>query len=684
MKKKSTILLAILLAIIIVSSFFASCIQSNGFSVDMIELKDVSNSGFVYDAGVPTAVPVEGSVTSGMLFVPANASATNPVPGVCLTHGYLNTWQLQLQNAIELARRGFAVLVIEQQGHGDNNNAINWPGGMQPWSETDGLYSAVKYLYNQDFVDKTKIGVSGHSMGGEATDVTVILDGEKYLDFCAVAPGISPEGKGLGIITAAIMQGFDPVEAMTPGGLIDETLWDEDVSVGILKGSDDEFFFANTFADGSSSRCRDYLQSVHAAKFTKSTYTEGDKASINIVNGGVYVDGAVVEVTEGTAVGSPFRAIYQNDGQIHPQNHFSTKGAQSMINFFYNAFGTPSGGKYIASNNQVWWLKEALSAISLICFFLLLIPGSALLLEIPFFADLKAKVVPGGKNESPDIGDYALKPLKGIRKHLTLWITAVACAIFAGAGFVPLYNLGSKYFPLNATYPQDTTNPVVFWAACVGLFTLAAILVGYIINYAINKAKYKDAFKAYDDNPFRNVVIPTGLAGFLKTLVLAVLSVVLLYGLVFLVWAIFKVDFRLWSFNVKTFNVWLLLPVMLRYMPLFAIFYCINAFANSTYRAKNLPEWVTIAINAVMNTIGVGIMIWFYYSKLMATGVSPTMMLPIIVVFPLVLLLPLITIQSRVLYNRTGNIWYGAFVNTMLVTIITVANTAASYAYAIV
>lgn len=684
--KKAKIALAIILAVMLISSFLASLVQTSGFSVKTVELKNATNTGFVYDEnGQPTDVAVNGEVVSGMLFIPSNATVDNPVPGICLTHGYLNNWQFQLQNAIELSRRGFVVLVIDQEGHGDNNNVENWNAGTMPWTEKGGLYLGAKYLYNLDCVDKAGVGLSGHSMGGEATDTALILDSENYMEFCAIAPAFSTEGKGLGIISAAIMQGFDPVNAMTPGGAIDMGLWDDDVSVGILKGSDDEFFFINTFADGTTTRCRDYLQSVNAALFTGTEYTEGDNSSINVQNGTIYVNGSMVNVTEGNAVGEPFRVIYEDAKEIHPLNHFSIQGAKNMVNFFYSAFGTPQGAEYISSSNQVWWIKEALSAIGLVCFFLMLIPLSILLLEIPFFAGLKAtNVLPAGKNESEDIGGIVLQPLKGVRKNITYWLTGILCAIFAGASFATLYDLGSKYFPVNTSYPQDTTNPVLFWATFVGLFTLAAILVGYIINRLISKAQLKDAYDDRAVNPFLSCLMPSGLVGFLKTFLLALLTVCLMYVTVFIVWAIFKVDFRIWSFDVKTFDVLLYLPVMLRYLPIFAIFYCINAFANSTYRVKNMPEWATIVINAVMNVAGVGIMIWVYYGEFMATGVAPIHLLKVIVVFPLVAILPIFTVMSRILYKKTGNIWYGAFVNTMLITVITCVNTAGSFAYAYV
>ena len=52
-----------------------------------------------------------------------------------------------------------------------------------------------------------------------------------------------------------------------------------------------------------------------------------------------------------------------------------------------------------------------------------------------------------------------------------------------------------------------------------------------------------------------------------------------------------------------------------------------------------------------------------------------------IVVFPMVAVLAIATIISRIIYKKTGNIWLGAMINAILFTIITCANTAASVVY---
>ena len=169
--KKSLLMLAIALAVILVSSFFASMVQSAGYKSSVTDLRNETNSGVLYDAnGNPTETKVQGKVASGILFVPNTATEKNPAPAVVLTHGYLNNRELQLQNAIELARRGFVVLTIDRGGHGNNSIDEETSAMMN----TDGLYDSAKYVYNLPYVDKTRVGISGHSMGGYTTAMTLV------------------------------------------------------------------------------------------------------------------------------------------------------------------------------------------------------------------------------------------------------------------------------------------------------------------------------------------------------------------------------------------------------------------------------------------------------------------------------------------------------------------------------
>lgn len=646
--KKSLLMLVIVLAVILVSSFFASMIQSAGYKVRVTDLRNATNSGYLIneETGQETTTEVEGEVVSGILFMPKDASASNKKPAVVLTHGYLNNRELQLQNAIELARRGFIVLTIDRGGHGNNLPTSDTSAMMN----TSGMYDSVKYLYNLPEVDKTKIGISGHSMGGFTTAMTLRQDAS------------------VGIISAGLMQGWDSF--MGAGA---------DVSVGILKAMDDEFFFGSKFADGTESICREYLQSVGAANFVGASYTAGDNSSIDIENGGIYVNGQLTTTSDdGRAVGQPFRVIYEAN-EIHPLNHFSTESAGYLVDFFYKAFGTPDGNDFIAGGNQIWWIKEAFSTIGLAAFFVLIFPVVSLLLTLPCFASLRKKEELDLDADLPSIKKGGLC---GITNTVTYFAGGLACMLFGGFILNKAYlEWGPRIFPQGTYFPQDTTGSVAGWAVICAAFGLTVMGVMWLVKAIVAKvASSKGKETLAVGNPFACARI--GISDFLKTIFLAIVVIALLYLVVFINWEIWVVDFRIWTLDVKPFMIEIV-PAISRYIPWFFAYYAVSAIGNIGYRLKDLPEWATIAINAFFNAAGVLLVILIQYITFRSTGVlwQPDMNLGYIVVFPMVAVLAIATIISRIIYKKTGNVWLGAMINAILFTIITCANTAASVVY---
>jgi len=256
--------------------------------------------------------------------------------------------------------------------------------------------------------------------------------------------------------------------------------------------------------------------------------------------------------------------------------------------------------------------------------------------------------------------------------------------VFAGFTLEPFVNeWAGAWFPNTQLYPQDTTNWVALWSAACGLFGAGMILLVYIgrlIGKNIAKSRGKEAEDVV--SPFETARV-SSFSNALKTIALAFLIVIAIYGIVFANWGVWTVDFRLWTLQIKVFDVATMLPTALRYSLFFGIYYVLSGIANQTYRTKSLPEWASIAINAAFNSIGVLLVILIQYGTFKSTGVlwESDMALGYIVVFPVVAVLIIATIISRLLYKKTGNIWLGSLVNALLFTMITVAGTAASYAY---
>ena len=675
---KQLLMLGIALAIILVSSFFGSMIQSRCWTIEVTDLRDEVREAQYYDAKTGEAVEgvmIEGEVKSGILYMPKAASESNPLPAIVFTHGYLNNREHQLPNAVELARRGFIVLTIDREGHGNHENS----GSQSAMYATNGLYEAAKYLYTLPEVDKTKIGVSGHSMGGMTTTTIIdpIIQGALGGKLDNYNQANWKNGSGYGIISAALIQGWSMVY-----------MANSSIPVGILKAKDDEFFFSDKDVEGNPTICREYLHSQGAANFVGDYSYAVTKQPIDIKNGGIYVGGKLQdkEYAAGESVGSAFRVIYESN-EIHPLNHFSTESTGYIVDFFYKAFGTPNGFKAIKSTNQVWVLKEAMATLGWVGILFMIFPLVNLLLGAPFFAELRRRryETADGRIAYEDVDEKAAAgtaELKGLRKHLSFWIPAVACTLFAGFSIAPIQTFADGAFTRTALFPQDTTGWVAVWSICCGLFALAMVLLTNLVNRIINAVVYKQDAAAHNEDVL--AVARIGSVGrLLKTLALAVIVVVAMYLVLFVNWAVWKVDFRFWTFCMKVFEVDLMLPTILRYAFLFGIFYLCNSICNQSYRVKNLPEWATIAINAFFNVAGIALVFAIQYGTFTSTGVlwKKDMALTYIVLFPIIPVLVVATIISRVLYKKTGNIWLGALINTLLWTTVTVSGTAASFGY---
>ncbi len=102
----------------------------------------------------------KGNTMSALLYIPANATAQTPAPGILAVHGYINSRETQDGFAIEFARRGYVVLALDQTGHGYSDP----PAFANGFGGPDGL----AHLRSLDIVDKNNIGLEGHSMGGWA------------------------------------------------------------------------------------------------------------------------------------------------------------------------------------------------------------------------------------------------------------------------------------------------------------------------------------------------------------------------------------------------------------------------------------------------------------------------------------------------------------------------------------
>jgi pimeloyl-ACP methyl ester carboxylesterase len=155
--QKRLYVLVLGLVLVLVGGWVAWNTQTDGGRID---IKDVRFIG------------TNGTQMSGLLYIPPGVSAEDPAPAVLGVHGYINSRETQAGYAIELARRGFVFLALDQTGHGYSDG----PAFANGFGGPDGL----AYLRSLDIVDTDNIALEGHSMGGWAVVVAAAINPDGY------------------------------------------------------------------------------------------------------------------------------------------------------------------------------------------------------------------------------------------------------------------------------------------------------------------------------------------------------------------------------------------------------------------------------------------------------------------------------------------------------------------------
>ena len=112
-----------------------------------------------------TRVEIDSDATiSAYLYKPSGIREVNRVPGVVLSHGISGSKEMMSHIGLELAKNGFVAVVIDLLGHGDSEGVF----GSEDMDPTLGMKDAVEFVSELEFVDSSKVGLVGHSLGAGA------------------------------------------------------------------------------------------------------------------------------------------------------------------------------------------------------------------------------------------------------------------------------------------------------------------------------------------------------------------------------------------------------------------------------------------------------------------------------------------------------------------------------------
>jgi len=103
-----------------------------------------------------------GLKLKGKILLPRDATASEPVPGAVLCHGFGAAHRVMEQSARIMAAHGIATLIFDLRGHGASEGAID--GKM-----AEDVIDAWNYLSQLPEIDSTRMGLVGHSLGAMST-----------------------------------------------------------------------------------------------------------------------------------------------------------------------------------------------------------------------------------------------------------------------------------------------------------------------------------------------------------------------------------------------------------------------------------------------------------------------------------------------------------------------------------
>ncbi len=631
MKKKTTwcIILAICFIVSMVGANLVASsfgkVKVSTYNIPLSKLatmisENVARNGRTVDVLFDTDATSQFSFT---VYVPKNATKEHPAPTVVCAHGYNNTKEMQLFNLEELSRRGFVVIAYDLAGHGRSDVSVN-----DHTKGTEGCLAAVEYAMSLDFVDIDRVGLTGHSAGDlNCSNTLAIVNGAESNNhvrawFCSS-----------GTIAALFLS----------PDLMDNFIWR--VAVGKCDELDTNFFSASHFLD-----------TPFASMMVQRTYPGFAEAAVT--NGQWYgPDGPIETPKDGNALNVDKAVSICNPGYTHPAAVFSLEGTRLSIEFFYAAFGTPYGAKYISPKSQIWPLATAFQLLGMLAFFASAVLLISLLLETKLFADLKRK--------SDDISK--LPSIKDWREWVMIVVVFIPLILFPVFTYFPCYTKGSAIFD-STSYTAPVVNGIAWWTFCVGLFTTFMLLVKQLLVRIL----YKEEERV---NVFANAAFESG-KHFMKTVLFAATVVLIMYIPQMIAFYGFGVQFGIAVYVVGVPRYVWLPDILLKYLPIWIVMMVPNALLNSQTRYRDVPEWLSTTFCALANLLPIGVMTWVNYATVIKTGVlkhpdgDPSIM-----AFNLFAPMIFIAITGRIAYKKTKNVWAGALINAAIIGIMAVAIT---------
>ena len=594
-----------LLFILFAASFLASNIQRSWGDVSVQSLK------------IPTQ---NGQWVVADLFKPISATSKNKAPAVVIIPGFQRSKETLSNIAIELSRRGIVAISIDPYAQGGSSSSMSRRAATK---EGYGMFALVDYIYNTDilnYIDKDRIAATGHSAGGLAA-----IRGAQY--FGKLSKKASAPSKLHSVFVSGMLRmGFKKKDIKKIRS-----------NVGVSYALYDEGAWQNELGHGDLTQAPEILRLIN--------HQENNVDDLDVVEIGKYY---------GSLERKNMSVIF-NEPVLHPFQPYSFDAISNQINFFLKVFGMPGTADDIG---QIWFWKELLTLVSLVCSFMLIIPTARLILALPYFKTL-VKPIP----------ESFSKPT-GNGKNL-FWISIVLSTLIACISFIPLSELSKSLF-VDASnriqtwfFPQRMNNAVMLWAILNGI---VGLLLFYFIYHFYGKS---------NGVKFENLGVKISKSDILKTIYLALAIFFFYFTLINIIYYLFHVDYRFIFLGVRVFRPETLLLIPM-YLPPFLIFFISNSIrVNSTLRFKGQSVQKHLLISSLITSSGLMLILLVQYFTLWITGTVfwEAGWLYVNLLFAIVPIMVLIPIFHHYFFTMTGRVYLGPITMSLIFITILLSNT---------
>jgi len=586
--------------------FFILCLVLIGSSVLIAGM--VQNDFGSIDVDYIRIIDENGQAVTGKLYRPVTATDSTPAPAVLLLHGMNNDKDTEGPAALELARHGIIALALDEISHGDSDRVIDIMGYFTGiFDSTLGGNAAYQWLKSLSFVDETQTGLVGHSMGaGTASAIA-----EANPDHRAIV--IQADGP-YNLTTHSYMNNYLAVWSFY------EELFTTQARADFLADSLEMIAYNENLTSASEAQ----------ADFTYGSFTDG----------------------------SAHR--YAQCPCTHPGATWNAKGVSETTAWMLQALmgiSETEARNTAAISTQTYMVREGATLFALIVAFMSLIPLASILLEIPYFKEITRPI-----------------PEKVPNKGRSWWQLAIANSLIGGITFLFLPMIGLMLGALVGAYVPIfllvTGNGLLLWFLVNALIACVAHKLWFRkASAGENGITHEDVgrFKTIRDretreNIFRTVLLSIVLFSYLY---LVVASSQLFLGIELrYMWPVFK------TFTAERFGQFLvnIVPVFPFFLINGGIFACGQLkLPESETKIKTQFIWWIKIVFAMESTLLV--MILVNYLPMFLFGTGPILAMGLYGIF-LMAYLPLfagIFFIMTAFYIRTGRVYLGAIMGTLLV-----------------